>query len=413
MRLITHVITGSLILSALFFTTSCRDRPAEMEENTGYHDAVRNPAAKGKTDTRHSENQAEPKDGSPDETINIGLILSSQVTKSELSQAASHGAELAIQQANRAGGFDHRHFRLLVRSCDGPWGMAAKEAVSLITEYGVTALLTSLDGRNAHLIEQVATKAKVTMLSARAGDPTLSQAFVPWYFRCVSNDNQHAEALTDELVKRRKSSEIIVISENSYDGRLASVSFMKQLAEKEVKMPDLYRYDMLNPDFDSIIMQIKKTGIQHFVLFGGPENSLQLIKKLSETMNKFTIYGPFSIIGEKNTLKEFLDCADNTVLTSADFWFTPQGKEFQKAFQETYGYLPGPAAAFAYDGMNMLIEAIKKGDLEQEEMVNSLVKIKYKGVTGTIQFDDKGNRKGNPGIMRIQHGIPVSFRESN
>ena len=43
----------------------------------------------------------------------------------------------------------------------------------------------SHDGRNAHLVEQVATKSQVVFLSAWASDPTLSQAFVPWFFSCV------------------------------------------------------------------------------------------------------------------------------------------------------------------------------------------------------------------------------------
>ena len=39
--------------------------------------------------------------------------------------------------------------------------------------------------------------------------------------------------------------------------------------------------------------------------------------------------------------------------------------------------------------------------------------INYKGITGTIQFDDKGNRKGTPGMMEITHGIPVRVGRSD
>lgn len=370
-------------------------------------------AVKSTPDTRPSENQAEPQYESPDETINIGLIVSLQISKSELALAASHGAELAINQANKAGGYDHRYFRLLVRSCDGPWGIAAKEAVSLITDMNVIALLTSLDGRNAHLIEQVATKAKVVMLSARATDPTLSQAFVPWYFRCVPDDNLQAEALADELVNRRKLNNLIVVSVNSYNGKLASGSFMKKLKIMEVQMPKQIFYDQLKPDFNNLIKQIKKTGIQHIVLFGGPENSLGFYKKIDETGEKFNVYGTFAAMGENNTLREFWKYTENMVFTSSGFWFTHKGKEFQEVFQETYGYLPGPAAAYAYDGMNLLLEAIRKGGPEHEEIVHSLAEINYEGVTGTIQFDDKGNRIGKPGLIEIKHGIPLAVRRTN
>ena len=409
----TYGIAASLTISVLFLFAACGDRLSETGENQENPGTLKEPVVKREINTGLSENRVDIQHGSFDETISIGLIVASQVSKSELAQAAYDGAELAVNEANEAGGYDHKNFRLLVRSCDGPWGVAAKQAVSLITDYGVKALLTSLDGRNAHLIEQVATKAKVMMLSTRATDPTLSQAFVPWYFRCVPDDNLQAEALADELVKYRRHSNFIVVSENSNDSRLASGSFIKRLKKIEAEVPEQFIYDQLKPDFNRLMKQIKETGIIYIVLFGGPENSLRFVKELAVSDRRYAIYGPSSVMGEKNTLKEFWNCADNMVLTSPDYWFTAKGKKFQEDFQEIFGYLPGPAAAYAFDGMNILVEAIRKGGPEQEKMVHSMADINYKGITGTIQFDDKGNRKGTPGMMEITHGIPVRVGRSD
>jgi ABC-type branched-subunit amino acid transport system substrate-binding protein len=43
-----------------------------------------------------------------------------------------------------------------------------------------------------------------------------------------------------------------------------------------------------------------------------------------------------------------------------------------------------------------LIEAVKEAGTERENIQKAMAKIRYEGVTGTIQFDDKGNRKGIP-----------------
>jgi ABC-type branched-subunit amino acid transport system substrate-binding protein len=40
----------------------------------------------------------------------------------------------------------------------------------------------------------------------------------------------------------------------------------------------------------------------------------------------------------------------------------------------------------------------------------AIADIKYEGVTGIIQFDDKGNRSGTPGFVEIQNGIPVQMK---
>ncbi len=46
--------------------------------------------------------------------------------------------------------------------------------------------------------------------------------------------------------------------------------------------------------------------------------------------------------------------------------------------------------------MNILIEAIRKAGTERENIQKTIAEIKYEGVTGTIEFDDKGNRKEIP-----------------
>jgi branched-chain amino acid transport system substrate-binding protein len=137
--------------------------------------------------------------GEPGKSVKIGLLI-----PDNNSVAARQGAELAVRKANEDGGFQGRPFELVVRSMEGPWGTGSKQAVSLIFEEKVWALMGSHDGRNAHLVEQAATKAIVPFVSAWAGDPTLSQAFVPWFFNCVPNDSQQAETLIDEIYTKRK-----------------------------------------------------------------------------------------------------------------------------------------------------------------------------------------------------------------
>ncbi len=83
---------------------------------------------------------------------------------------------------------------------EGPWGTGSKQAVELIFDEEVWAILGSHDGRNAHLVEQVSAKSRVVFMSAWSGDPTLSQAFVPWFFNCVFNDLQVSDVLIDEIL---------------------------------------------------------------------------------------------------------------------------------------------------------------------------------------------------------------------
>ena len=98
-------------------------------------------------------------------TIKIGFLIRD---KSDL--AVRQAAQEAIEEANSNGGHKGQPFELVTRSCDGPWGMTSKQAVALIYEDQVSILVTALDGRNAHLAEQVAAKSHVVILSTLSSD---------------------------------------------------------------------------------------------------------------------------------------------------------------------------------------------------------------------------------------------------
>ncbi len=83
--------------------------------------------------------------------------------------------------ANERGGFNGSPFKLVVRTTEGPWGAGSKESVGLVYEDEVRAIVGSLDGRNAHLAEQVVAKSHLVYMETKATDPTLSQAYVPWF----------------------------------------------------------------------------------------------------------------------------------------------------------------------------------------------------------------------------------------
>jgi len=69
--------------------------------------------------------------------------------------------------------------------------------------------------------------------------------------------------------------------------------------------------------------------------------------------------------------------------------------------------LPGEAAASSFDGMSLLIVAIRKAGIDRIDIQKALTRIHFEGVTGAIQFDEKGKRIGLPGLVEIKNGVPV------
>ena len=321
---------------------------------------------------------------------------------------ARHGAEMAIHKANAKGGYNGRHFHLVVRSTEGPWGAGSKESVNLVYEDEVWAIMGSLDGRNAHLAEQVATKAHIVFLSSRATDQTLSQAFIPWYFRCVPNDRQQAKALTREIYHERQLKRIATLAEADNDARLGATSFAKIAVAEGMPSPTQFFYESSVQDFHDVLSQIESAGVEGIVLFGQPSSAAKIIRQIRHKGMKQALFGSLSLLADGNFLKSAGPDLEGAVLVSPDYWYTSGGKNFKQEFQEIYGYSPGVAAVYAYDGMNLIIEAIRKAGLDRDRIRDSLADIKYKdGVTGVIHFDDMGNRIGTVGLIEIHNGHPA------
>lgn len=338
------------------------------------------------------------------DTVPIGLLV--QTAKSS---AAHNGADLAIKEANAAGGFNGRPFVLVARSLEGPWGTGSKEAVSLIFDKKVWALIGSHDGRNAHLVEQVATKSKVVMLSAWAGDPTLSQAFVPWFYNCIPNDNQQAEALIEGILKNENSLSTAVISDESYDSGSSLRSFLQVVKTKGLPLPVEISWENAGSDAENILELIQKSKINSIVLFCQPSTSMKIIKMIHNKNLKLTVFGSLSILNEDELSENDLSELEKTVYVASENWDETKFSAFRQKYLSSYGSMPGTVAAYSFDCTNILIRAIRNaGSPEREKIQKCLKNINYEGVTGPVHFDERGNRFDNYNVMCVEKGVPIT-----
>lgn len=338
--------------------------------------------------------------------IKIGLL-----TTDNKSVEARQGAELAITNVNKKGGVKGLPVELINRSMEGPWGTGSKQAVNMIFDEDVWAIMGSHDGRNAHLVEQVTTKARVVFLSAWASDPTLSQAFVPWFFSCVPNDLQQSASLVEEIYGNRKITEIALVSDTGYDAKLALNSFLKKTRLAGKTDPQQFFYDNSSQDFAGLAEKIRKSEVKCVVLFGQPDASFRIINQIRNVKMNLSIFGTISVIREQSLTPQSLKGYEGAVMISPGEWLISNVSDFTKEYKKTYGIFPGAAAAYSYDGINLLIEAIRDSYPDREKLQKSLALIHYNGVTGTILFDEKGNRIGIPGLIEIKNGVPVAIKK--
>lgn len=334
--------------------------------------------------------------------VRIGLLLPDQNSVS-----AKNGAELAIQKANQLAGPDDPYFKLVVRSMEGPWGAGANEAIQLIFEDKVCAIVCSVDGRNAHLAEQAATKSQVVLLSAWSGDPTLSQAFVPWFYNVAPNYIQQAAILTEEILHKQKIRHLTAVVDNQYDSKSALNFFISKFRESGAALSGQWTYTNRENELPELAEHLRKTNTEGLILFVKSRTALKIIDYLRQKNIRPAIFAPLFVFNENElSVKDYL-IFENVVMISSEHWFNLKAQSFRDDFRNIYGHLPGNAAAYAYDAIQMLTTAIGKGGTSREKIQQALSKISCEGITGTFQYDSKGNRVGNISLVSIKNGLPV------
>ncbi|MEN8201032.1 MAG: ABC transporter substrate-binding protein [Bacteroidota bacterium] len=323
----------------------------------------------------------------PREALQIGLLVPDHSYSSVIS-----AAQKAIDEANHSGEYGDHPFKLIVRTTEGLWGAGSKESVSLVYEDNVRAIVGSLDGRNAHLAEQVAAKSHLVYLETRATDPTLSQAYVPWFFRIVPNDDQQSRALLD-IIKKKGEGGLAILSQDQYDTGYAVRSFTKYAKRANGIAPLILDLDSADLHTADPIDQLKGSKTAHLVIPYYSEFSLELIDLIKKEIPQMLIYGTLNF------------CAG---LKERDF-----KREELQGMMLIHSYAPGKNmdsetdlhAMYAYEGVLLILKAIQEAGSDRDAIKEHLFTIAYtNGLSGSLSFDDMGNRSGSLRFCKINKG---------
>lgn len=318
---------------------------------------------------------------SSEETIKIGFLIRD---KNDL--AIQQAAKLAIEHANAKGGFKGLPFEVVIKSCDGPWGIGSKQTVDLIFEDQVPILVTALDGRNAHLAEQVTAKSHVVMLSTLSSDPTLSRAYVPWYFRMVPDDKQQSAALVKEIYMKNERQKVGIIALDEYDGQKSAEALVARMKEEGLPTPVVINglehqglSDKINKTWDAV------------VLSGNSTHTSDIIEQIKSTNIEMKIYAFINVYNfMDNVQAEFIE---NIRFVNSFKFDDPKWLSFKKLYQSKYGKYPSPSLAYVYDGIMLSTEAILKLGPDTEIIRAGFKDLRYHGITGKVEFDTFGNRE--------------------
>jgi branched-chain amino acid transport system substrate-binding protein len=305
------------------------------------------------------------------------------------------GSMLAIEEANKKGGYKGIPYKLMIHNDVGLWGAAANEVVKMDDEK-VWAWLGTIDDNNSHVAIRATLKLEILNMNTGDPDPTFTETAIPWVVRDIPDDRQSGYVLVDRIFNKDKHSRVAVMRANNRYGRVGILHFNRSATRVGYPIIIEERFNDGETDFKAQLERIKKTSPDAIVLWGNAKESALILKQIRELEMKQPVYGSDRMVSQ-----EFLSIAGHLaegIVTTCQY--NPDAdnsklKVFKASYLKRFGMEPDVFAAHAYDGMNMLIEAIQKVGLNRVLIRDILTDMKtfqgYQGVTGKVNFDATWN----------------------
>ena len=329
------------------------------------------------------------------EFFSVGFLVNNQNE-----EAARYGAELAVEKINEQGGIHGQPLKLIIRSVEGSWGAGSSEVVDLVFKEKVKGMLGSIDGRNSHLAEQVIAKTQVLYVSAWASDPTLSKAYVPWYFSIVPTDDQQASVLLEEVYSKKKFKKILVLHDQTYDAEQAIKSLLS--SSKGIEGIRITSLGLPSSESDVLTSVLKKSEAEAIILLGRKIPLSDILQQLGSLVEDMPIYTNLSVQASDEFVSSQIENSEQVHAIVSGYWYGSEPSVKQNKFYKKHNSMPGPIAAYAYDGIMIMAEAFRQSENDEGSLLEAMSEINYQGLTGTIQFDSQGRLKSTRELPLIK-----------
>ena len=296
----------------------------------------------------------------------------------------------------------------------------AETVVQEMVDKRVAVVLGSYGSVNSLMAAGKLEEASIPAITITNTNPLVT-SYNPFYFRVSYTDSFQGVALAKYVVEGLELDNAAIIKPLQDDFASAvSKSFsskMIQLTENENVILANEDYIPGEKDFSKQLNGISEAGVKVVFLPGKVKDTIEILKQADEMNLDVTFLGTdqweskklMSLAEEKPRIKIAYSVLFNTKAAK-----NPLAKPFLRLFKNRYGpdTVPESATALAFDSYIIAIDAINRagtaidGAAVRDALQNA---IQFKGVSGTITFDEHGDPIKSVVIKGITDGKAESI----
>jgi branched-chain amino acid transport system substrate-binding protein len=317
-----------------------------------------------------------------------------------------NGAQMAIDEANTAGGYGGKPFHLIthndydnwqnsnsgvtgVSRDSAIWGAASNDAVRMIYDDKVWAMFGSISSESTHIALRLALKAETPLVNSASTDPTIPETIIPWYFTDIQDDRVQGYTLARHIYTELGLKRVALLRVNDRYGRFGVIKFRD--ASRRLGHPVVIEQKFLrgDTDFRRQLQVIEDSRVDAIVLWTDIPQAAMILQQMQELGMKQRVFGSHRTIGD-----ELIKLAGTAAESfEAVYPYDPsrkdaQWRDFIARYEARYHEKPDHFAALAYDQMRILLDAICRAGLNKGRIRDALTALtSYKGVTQQMTFD--------------------------
>ena len=342
-------------------------------------------------------------------TIKIGGIAPVTGDAATFGISTRNGYEMAIEEVNENGGILGKKVELVFADDKGDPTEGATAAQKLINQDKVVAIVGTVMSKVTLAMAPICQSSGVVLITSGSTNPAVTQVG-DYIFRACFLDsfqgtvganfaynylnartagiiydlgNDYTKGLAEFFEKQFETlGGTVVASEGHPSG---TTDFTPQLTKIIEAKPDvIYCPDYYN-DSGLIAKQTRGLGYNGPLLGSDGWDSPDLFKIAGDAVNGCYFTNHFSKDDPR-----------------------PEVQSFVKKYTEKYGEPPEALATLGYDAMGLMLQAIKDAQSTDSVKIRDALKnIVYKGVTGTIKFDENRNPIKSVVILKVEDGKQV------
>ncbi|RXZ42753.1 branched-chain amino acid ABC transporter substrate-binding protein [Crenobacter cavernae] len=331
------------------------------------------------------------------DVVKIGQVSPMTGPIAHFGKDNERGAILAIDELNAEGveiGGKKVKFELISEDDQADPKIGTQVAQRLV-DAKIVAVVGHLNSGTTIPASKIYSDAGIPQISPAATNPDYTKQGFKTAFRVIGNDIQQGKALGEFAVGGLKAKKIAIIDDRTAYGQGLADEFEKAVKAKGGTVIKREFTTNTATDFNAILTSIKGSN-PDLVFYGGMDAQAgPMAKQMKRLGLKAKLLG-----GDGIQTPEFMklagDAAEGQYASSPGM---PKEKmpgfaDFNKRFQAKFNTEIQIYAPYEYDAVRVLVDAMKRAQsTDPKAFLPEVGKTDYNGVTGRIQFDEKGDIK--------------------